>query len=273
MAVCGCTFSPGTKAVDAAMFDAGDAAVGSDAAPGWSVDLASQRAVPATTAEWEALLSAAQLSAISPDHLWQMQESTGNLRDAIGVADLQPLNLTTYADSISGWSRVAASTIATVANDGYYTNATGNLDGTSYFVLAYVAVDGAPAMNASLLGVGQNGDHHYVGLTTTPDFAADAIGGSATVGSIGPGSAVHPIALELDATHSTYTIYTDQERIVGPMRATSAQGALTVFGNVTATATVTHYLYAALWNGAYAERSDADVKALLTTMGWTVSGY
>jgi hypothetical protein len=46
-----------------------------------------------------------------------------------------------------------------------------------------------------------------------------------------------------------------------------------MFGLSTHTTADSRFLYAAVWTGSAAEKSDAQIKALLQALGWTLSGY
>jgi hypothetical protein len=263
-----CSFSPAALSteLDASALDRGSPVIT------WSVDSVSGIAVPDTQVQWAELLDAANIHTGAPAHVWLLQETSGNLADSIGSAALAPVDQPSWAVSVPGWSRAAVATNETPANDGFYTNSTGNLDGTSYAFLVFLVAN-QPTQSSSLFGLGQNGDHRFAGVTTAPAFAANGIGVTTSSGSLSPGTSVHPVLLEINNPLHRYVVYTDHERIDGMWKPTTGAGGLAIIGNVTANATAARYLYAALWVGSAAELDDLTVKAMLTTMGWSVTGY
>lgn len=240
----------------------------------WAVDGTSKKGVPAAPFEWTELMNAIGLDKQPPDHLWLMQETTGNLDDSSGTVILGPQNLPTYSNPVPGWSRVAVGTIAGTAEQGFITGSTGNLNGTSYLLLVYVAVVAPPTTERSLCGIGAGSDHRYVGITPTPLFKGSGSNMPGTVGMVNPMTVVHPLLLKLNPAQMEYVVYTDQEKIPVTWTATAGTGNLLTIGNAGFGGTATtRYLYGALWKGTNAEFADLDVKRMLLGLGWTVTGY
>jgi hypothetical protein len=237
----------------------------------WAVDSMSKKAVPATAAEWSDFAQA--FSVTTPEHAWLMQETTGSLQDSIGTISLDPQNGPSHRNAVSGWSRLAIGTSDTDADQGFFTTATGNLNGGSYLLLLYVAVLAPPTEERSLAGIGAATDHRYVAVTTAPVFKATGSGVSPTTGMVNAMATVHPIVLKIDTGQLAYVVYTDQEKLSVPWRNTVGTGGLLMIGNAITGAAPARYLYGALWEGAKAQLDDGKVKALLTGLGWTVSGY
>jgi hypothetical protein len=241
--------------------------------PSWQLDSTSGKGVPAAVFEWDGLLSAYKVPAMPPDHLWLMQESSLSLQDSIGTFPLEPAAGPVYRQPVAGWSRRAVGTDDAMLHRGFYTQMTGNLNGTSYLLLLYVAVT-APTVERAIFGIGSMTDHRYVTMTTAPVFKGTGYNVTPTVGTLNPTSAVHPIALKLLPAQSAYTVYTDQEKLTVNWTATAGLGNLIMIGNATeAGAGTTRYLYGALWQGTKAELDDASIKKLLQALGWTVTGY
>jgi hypothetical protein len=240
----------------------------------WEIDSASKKGVPSASFQWSDLLNAAGLSGRTPDHVWLMQETSGSLTDSIGAIALDPVAAPSYRNVVMGWSRAAVGTSQIATDHGFRTYATGNLmGGTSYLVLLYVAVMGAPTTERSLVGIGYGTDHRYVSLTNAPVFKGTGIGVTPTAGTLNPMTEVHPIVVEINANQLQYIVYTDQERLSVGWAGTSGNGDLFMVGNGIIGAASARYLYGALWIGSKAEMTDADVKKLLQTLGWTVTGY
>jgi hypothetical protein len=241
----------------------------------WAVDPLSGKGVPESAAKWTELITANHLLApAAPQHLWEMQETSGSLNDSIGGATLSPYLGPGYDGAVSGWTRHAVTTSDTLANQGFGSSSIGDLDGTSYAMLMYVAIDTSPTSDRELAGIGANGDHRYVSLSPTQTFNAAGSGGLVTVnGTIPTTTAVHPVLMEIAVSHSTYVIYTDEEKLEPTWRSTSGAGSLLNVGNATIGAAAAHYLYGAVWSGAGSEFTDGDAKKLLQSLGWTVTGY
>jgi hypothetical protein len=241
--------------------------------PTWAIDGMSNKGVPAAAFEWTEVMEAIGMTKPAPDHLWLMQESSGSLDDSIGTVQLMPQNGPSYQNAVTGWSRVAVGTFDLSADQGFITSATGNLNGTSYLLLVYVAVIGTPSAERAIMGLGANTDHRYVSVTPAPVFKGTGAGVTPTIGTVNPMASVHPVVLKINPAQFSYVVYTDQEKLTVNWTGTGGLGNLLMIGNAVIGAAPARYLYGALWKGASANATDADVKGLLQGLGWTVSGY
>jgi len=239
----------------------------------WNVDPTSMKGLPESAVKWDELDQAYHLTTSAPDHLWSMQEASGGLIDTIGVATLSPINSPTYDNPIVGWSRHGVGTTSTPVNQGFLNTSIGNLDGTSHTLLLYVAVVAPSVDSRSVAGIGASLDHHYIEVTSMPTFDATGEGITPAKGTLNPGTAVHPLVFEIDATHTTYALYTDQEVLSPAWRAEGAMGSLVMVGNASIGSASLRYVYGTMWSGPHAEMSAAQVKAMLQALGWQVSGY
>jgi len=239
----------------------------------WEVDATSKIGVPATAQQWRDLMSAAGLTPDAPANLWLMQETSGALADTIGTIPLIPVNLVSYANTVPGWSRNATGTTDLAGDHGFSSNGTGNLNGTSYALLVYASVPTIPAQPRSLAGVGLSLDHRYAAVGNAMFSARGAVG-SPAVGVAPPGAEVHPLLIEVNMSATPqYAIYTDKEKITAPYMAPQGLGNLVVIGSASVGSANARYLYAAMWKGNGAQFTDASAKALLTRLGWTVTGF
>ena len=261
-----CGFNPGTLAADGPPPDQPDMFT-----PTWAVDATSKKGVPANAAEWTQLATATGVPTAVPDHVWLMQDPSGSLQDSIGTVVLTPLAAPTYNNAVAGWSRVAVGTNYTDSNHGFLSTAVGNLNGTSHLLLVYVAVLAPPSTERSVLGIGADLDHRWVAITPAPVYKGTGTGVTPALGTLNPMATVHPLVVKIDATHSAYVIYTDQEKLNVTWANTMGRGGLLIIGNAIVGAVSARYLYTAMWSGPKAELSDADVKKLLVNLGWTVS--
>lgn len=263
-----CGFSvPSTSPIDAT-----DAPEDITISVTWDVDGTSHKGVPSTLQQWRDVIAADQLTMDPPDNLWLMQESGGSLADTIGGATLGPLNQVIYQQSVAGWMRSGAGTRDLDGDHGFASAAIGNLNATSYTVLLYVAVMTPPAVDRSLLGIGASFDHRYAAVGAGA-FSARGFNGGMGVGSVPPGTEVHPLLMQLRSSTTTpeYVIYTDKEKISAPWTPPTGLGSLFIVGSAGSGSANARYLYAAAWKGPTAPISPAKAKALLQRLGWTVS--
>jgi hypothetical protein len=265
----GCSFDHGMSPTDAPPPD-----IRPDTVPiTWEVDGTSKKGVPAAAFEWLDMLRAVDLQSVPPNHVWLMQESIGPLADSVGAVTLDPLNAPSYRNAVPGWSRAAVGTYDTVANQGFITTNTGNLNGPSYLLLLYVAVIGTPSSERSLAGIGSGNDHRYVSLTATPTFKGTGIGVTPTTGTVNPMTTVHPLVVSINPAKLSYIVYTDQEKLSVSWVGTGGAGPLLIVGNAIVGSAAARYLYGAMWTGPGAELDDSQVKKLLQGLGWTITGY
>jgi hypothetical protein len=244
-------------------------ASGSNPMEGVSQDATSEIYCPADAAEWTTTMAAAGLASGNPSNLWLMQEAAFPFVDTIGGVSLSGASATAQ-NPVSGWTRLAAGTADGTSN-GWSTVSIVNNAAASYALLAYVALTDTPGSARTVFGFGAAGDHRYVGVTTTPRYRAGIFLGGTTDGTGTPGAAVHPVMLLVDRTNSRLRVYTDQEIISLAWAAPVAGGALLNFGDQIGIGSApAHFLYSAGFASAAAELSDANVRTLLETLGWTV---
>ena len=235
------------------------------APPAWTVDATSGIGVPADATEWAAVGVAAPIS------LWQCQEAASPLADSIGSVNLASAGLGhLYQQAVSGWTRVAARSVDGTAGQRWINSvAAPSPLTTSVMLLAYVDMPTtSPGLNRDVFGFVNNLN---AGISSTSPGRVRVNCASVFVsGTAAPQSAVRPVVFKYDRTNSAVVVYTDQEKIVGTYNATVTGGAQVYLGSVLTPAADASYLYAAEWSGADAEISDAAVKTMLETLGWTI---
>lgn len=231
----------------------------------WTVDAASGKATPSSSTEWTAFIAANALSVAVPDSLWLLQEASGNPVDTIGGLTLTAAGTVTYNQAVSGWSRTGVG-LADGVNSQFATTSASlpNANAASQTVLMIATVTTAPAGNRQVY-TGPSNSLRIIG--GTPRFSVTAIASTAS-GSVDPTNAVRPWIYKHDFTNSVQKGYTDQEAlgiaytaIAGKVLRIGSTGA--AFGGVA--------VYACAWYNANAEISDANIKALLQAMGFTVA--
>ena len=238
--------------------------VGADptSAAGASRDAASGIYVPATSSEWSSL------GLTAPGNLWLCQESSGNLADSIGSISLTAVNGPTYQQSVSGWTRKAVSTTDGTANQNFGSTAAAlpDIATTSAMLLMYAQVTTIGATRGSCL----------LGTTTTAELRALTTpayrmlsGANLATGASNPTGSVRPIVVKIDRTGSTCKAYTNQE-IMAPTFSSGMTGKQVMLGYSGGAPPTQLIVYAALWQGSAAERTDAQVRSMLQSLGWTI---
>jgi hypothetical protein len=241
-----------------------------DPMSGVSRDASSNVYCPATAGEWATTLSAAGLSAGNPIALHLLQEASGNAADAIGTFTLTASGtLVAYQQAIAGWTRKAITT--TAGGTGKLQNVDVGLPDiatTSMLVLGYARTT-TIGTTRDVIGAGAAATRLASQAVATTGQARGISNGTLATGTIDSGGVVRPWVSQIDRTASTTALYTDAEKIVPAFGATAAGQSITL-GNFSAGAGTVAYLYLAVFAGAAAERSPAQIKTLLTTLGWSV---
>lgn len=125
-------------------------------------------------------------------------------------------------------------------------------------------IPSAPAANRSLY---EGQTTSLIRINSTPRVVAVAGGGTST-GASNPTGTTRPFVYKADATGTTETVYTDQEKL-SPAGAVLSGRNLRIGSSAAAPSAVVGYAIA--WYNANAEISDANVKALLQAMGFSVA--
>lgn len=227
-----------------------------------SADATSGKLVPASAAEWVAFNALNGISLLAPTNLYLCQEASGNPADSIGVATLTATGVT-YAKAISGWSRTALS--GTGSANATLTNASFNNSATSSFmVLMYLQFDAATVGTRSLFAQGNP-------LLQIPDTKIRLREGGSLASTVNAhNGAVHPIVVAFNITASTIKLYSDLEKLAITYSA-STGSSITFNPSTTADPGVSDILYVAAWTGAAAETTDAEIKKLITGLGYSPS--
>lgn len=246
-------------------------------AAAWSIDATSNKAAPASSSEWTTLIaSSGSLSAWSaPNSLFLCQEASGNLADSIGSITLTANATPLYQQTVSGWTRKAVGTTDATASQRFRSTqvALPDLGTTSMLVLAYVAVENNPVAVRGVIGLGNpSGIERRVATGATTSSLARAVAGSTVTSATEGGFGVRPLLVQIDRTGSAVAYYSDIEKL-SPTFGTPAGKLLDLGATVGVAPAANRYLYAAFWSGAAAERTSTEIRALLETLGWSVSGY
>lgn len=244
---------------------------------GWDIDATSGKGVPKTATEWSAFATAFSLST-TPSNLWLMQEASGNLSDAIGSVTLTAGGTgLSYSNAVAGWTRVGLGT--TTANSGTFSVGSGtgpNASTTSVAILAYVRIDNVTGEFAVMAMTGSTNNYVQLNCTAAGLLKPYIDTGNTTGATNYEGGVVTPILFVFDRTNSRARVYTDVEKIAPTYGSGTADGSKW-FGSTPASNSgcTARYLWGCWFTGASAEwlSTDANAKAMLQGLGWSVSGY
>lgn len=232
-------------------------------------DPSSGKYVPSTAGQWATVMAAAGVPA-TVGATWLFQEPSGNFADPVGGFTLTPTGtLPTYQQPVAGWARLSVLT-ADNATTSFQNTAAGLPDvlTTSCSVLTYSQIANTGAIRArAAMGVGPN----FIGdCIETSGVASLRISGDGIAnGAVNSTGVVRPTWLKIDRTGSAEVLYNDLEKVPIAFSALPS-GKQIRFGSSTNPPGTTNYVYAAALFGANAELSDAQIKAVLQTLGWTI---
>ena len=236
----------------------------------WTVDATSGIACPASTSEWLDFIAAKNLPLAAPDGLWLMQEASGPLDDATGTVDLAPFGAPAWSQPVVGWTRRAAATPPNTTSGFRHTNPATLPDVStgSLLVLAFYQSGATAAGPRSLLfgGGGTSASLGEVSIDAT-DRLRFTVGGTSAMGTHVHGREVFPLVMKMDVTNQQQKVITPFETIQQAYRALSSSKGL-ILGGANLQAPDSRWLYMAAWYSARAEITDADLKTLLTALGW-----
>jgi uncharacterized repeat protein (TIGR01451 family) len=227
--------------------------------------------LPQDATEWSNFITAQGISGVAvPDALWLMQETSGNLADAIG---LFPLTLSGtnafYQQAVTGWSTKGISWInAATASFQSTSTSLPDLSTTSITMLLFVRPS-AGTSNRGIMGAGTS-NFMQAQITVTPRLVA-ASGANTAVGTVSPAGAVRPLVQTHNRTALTHRQVTDQEKLNPTFSASSTGKRIAIGGSLgIASSPPMTIVYACMWKGTNAEMSDATLKALLQAFGFTI---
>jgi hypothetical protein len=230
-------------------------------------DATSGKYVPSTAAQFTALGISAPVSI----HL--CQEASGSLADSVGSLTLAATNAPSYQQAVTGWTRRAVGFTAGTANQRFSAGAGvgPNPSTTSVMWLVYAAVIGAQGGNRDMFGPNITGSNACKVQSTTTPRVRNLINGVTGTGTSDPtATGLQPMVLKYDRTGGAATLYTGQEKIAGTYSAGVTDGTAKGLGSSGGTVFGGLIAYSAVWSGANAEINDAQAKALLQALGWTI---
>ena len=243
--------------------------------PTWTEDATSGFAMPRTLAEWQRLLASASLTG-DPLECWDFSAASGNITGL-----LAGLNLTAtagapaleYQQTVAGWDASKWAGPSGDNSSGKFESTSASLPDvstTSALLGAYVYQAAAPAATREFLALGV-GVRMAARITNTPRFQGNN-GTNAATGGVDPTGSVQFVIIEINRALSRTAVYTMAEKIV-PTWAATMTGKRALLGGAGANAPRLWYRYAFEFSGAAAERSQADIKTLMTTMAGSAPAW
>lgn len=239
--------------------------------PAWTVDAALGWACPANATEWAALIASepgnTALASWSTVHsIYNCQDSTAPIVDSVGTEDLALYGSGhAYQQTVTGATRKGiALTDGVTGGWRNFSTTIPDLSTTSCLILAYIKTPASASGAYNMLHMG-GATAASVRMGTNGIITAVS-GGNATSGLSDERDKTIPVVIKVDVTAGVQTVYTLQDKIIPTMAALSGRsmylGSSSNAGNY-------HYLYAVRCDGAAGERTDAQVKALLTKLTGT----
>lgn len=235
--------------------------------PNCTQDATSGIYCPSSAAEWQAL------GLTAPSSLWLCQEASGNAADTIGSVTLTASGSPTYQQTITGWSRKGFG--ATQVANQKFSAAAGagpNPSSTSCMMLVYFEATSTPAGIREVFTIANTSTTEMsCRINSTPLMRVTCKNVTANGVSNPTSTGLQPGVLVYDRTNSTATLFTGQEKISGTFSASVTDSAKGFFAASSGTSFLGHIAFGAEWSGASAELTSTQVKAILTTLGWSIS--
>jgi hypothetical protein len=203
------------------------------------------------------------------------QELTGNLTDFVaGSRTLTAANTPTYNATITGWARKALQ-LANSTGQRFAHATFANAATTSIMVLAYVGYHSGTVTAGNHLFVhGGNNDTSVTNGDTANETKVRYREGTniaESAGSLTVGT-VYPVCLRRNITGTEADLFTDTEKL-SPTFDVAAGTVLSLGCAAGTTSAPVSFLYVLVWDGAAAEKTDAQIKDIIQTLDWTVTGY
>lgn len=226
--------------------------------------------VPASLSEWSQTLQVAGIGSGAPSLGWGCQDAAGPLAEFLGggTVTLAATGAVTFQQTVTGWSRKAVG-LQDAATEKFSSTAAAlpDISTTSALLLVYMDVLATPAAVRVLSALGTT--NAKMDVTTVPQPRTDSNVNTAT-GTGGFPTSPIPLVLKVDRTNTVVRGYTLADKMAPTFDATMTGKSLTL-GGLAANAASSQYLYAVLFTGAAAELTDAQIKTLLQTLGWTIT--
>jgi hypothetical protein len=233
----------------------------------WTVD-GDGIGFPQTAAEWNAVLAAAGVTSGGPFRITDCTVASGNLPDLLGGPSLVPSGTAaTYQAAVPGFTRtgVKVPTDAATTKFGSTDTSLPDPSAESIATLSFVRVNTAPGSWRNLTTFGSTVKRR---LTIKAGGVINDLVGNTnnTVGTALPTGALRPFVTQHDRSVPVARFLSDQETFTTTWDPTIAGKQLEIVGDSAAPAATT--MYEASFRGAAAQKTLAEWKAILTTLGF-----
>lgn len=233
----------------------------------WTVDEESGLSFPADTTEWEDFLAynSGTLSAWSaPDSLHLFQEASGSIADVVGSFPWSSGGARQdYQVTDAALTRKAAR----ARGDEWFTTAAGlpDANASSYLLLAVCKHETAALSTKVVIGT--------AGTTNLQTLAGGELrlntAGGLADGTTNQSGVWMPMVVQTNRATTTGLAASLDTKVTAALGAISGKTELVSGGLVGSGSTL--YAYAAVWRGANAERTAAQIKALQQALGFTIT--
>jgi len=226
---------------------------------------------PASGTEWTNFLAYYGIST-TVSSAWKCDEASGNAADCVGSLTLTASGTPTYQQTVSGWSRKGFGFTDAGAQKFVAASGTGpNPATTSVIWCFYITMPTSnPAATRTIMGASHTGttqDMVQIVTTGKPRAVVFNVTTDGTVNVVNGGTM--PMLLKYDRTNSAARLYNTNEKITATYNSGVLDGNKGV-GPPIGTAATMNCVYGFMLQGANAELSDATVKTLLQSLGWTI---
>jgi hypothetical protein len=223
-------------------------------------DATSNKAVPVSTTEWTNFLASFGSTLVAPNHIYSMQDVSGNILDTAGTQTYASAANLVYGKTVTGWTRKAIS--GTASTDVIPTNANGvNTGLLSFLSLAYIRYDAGTVLRSPA--------SYGTSSVRIPNTTIQLrLGGNTATSSGDHSGTVHPILWAYNVSNSTCKLYTDLEKLSVTFTVSTGHVS-SIMPSATVDPGLTDFLYQATWDGAAGETTDAEAKKLITALGYS----
>lgn len=263
--------------VGAAVGSAADDESGGGAPPppdpmaGVTRDSTSLKYYPATNAEWTIAMAAAGLGTGNPTAIYNCQDVSGSLIDANAALSLTTITgVPTYSQAVAGHTRLGVGFVDGAGTSFRRAIGAGPNPLTTSSIWMWVAdITVAAATRAfASASVAAAADVTAI-ILSTPKVRVRESNVSVDGASNPLTASTQPYVLQHDLAGSRSRLFTRQEKVSGTFSLVTADG-LKGLGAVTTTCPTAKVCYGCMFQGTAAELTDAQVKTLLTTLGWSI---
>lgn len=227
---------------------------------------------PLTQGGWTAVFTKAGVTVKTVSHSWGFQDASGNPAATVGTALTQAGTAPTYQQAISGWTRKSINSGDNSTTSLQHGSGAGtNPSTTSSLWIGYIDIlaSVAAARNVMSLG-GAAASSEMAGRSNATPVTQIKVMAPTAVGTSNPSTGgVRPWVLKYNRTGSEAVLATDQEKIAGTYNSGVTDGVKGFGAGITNAAGIAVAL-GANFAGAHAEWTDAEIKSVLQTLGWTI---